>query len=58
MAGLIGNFIGRCSISVEIRWIEVLAVPLPYFAWVKISHEYKAVLIAGMLALLVILWRF
>ena len=42
-------FIDRCSISIEIKWLEVMAIPLPYFIWFKISAEYKDVLTVGML---------
>jgi hypothetical protein len=55
MLGKAMKFVNSCSISIEIKWIEVLAVPLPYFAWVKISPQYKYVLIIGMLIIIAVL---
>jgi hypothetical protein len=43
------GFMNKCSISIEIKWVEVMAIPLPYFIWFKISREYKDVLTVGML---------
>ena len=46
------GFIDRCSILIEIKWFEIMAMPLPYFIWLKISPEYKDVLTVGMLVLI------
>jgi hypothetical protein len=50
------DFVGKCSISIEVRWVEILAIPMPYFVWVKISPEYKAILIIGMLIFIAATW--